>query len=93
MNVVRWGILGTGLVAKAFTLRLRALPDASLVAVGSRRQETAESFADALDVPNRYGSYEALANTPEVDVVYTPHTFHDDSPSVRKIARTPRVPL
>ncbi|MEA2515833.1 MAG: hypothetical protein QOJ59_5322 [Thermomicrobiales bacterium] len=77
-ETVRWGIIGRGWIAEFFAAGLRALPDAELVAVGSRRQETAEEFADKLGVPRRHGSHEALANDPEVDVIYvsTPHQAH-----------------
>jgi predicted dehydrogenase len=75
---VRWGIIGRGWIAEAFAAGLRALPDAALVAVGSRRQETADAFADRIGAPRRYGSHEALADDPDVDVVYiaTPHSAH-----------------
>ena len=78
METIRWGILGTGSIAKSFAKGLTALPDAKLVAVGSRRQETADAFGDTFGVPNRYASYEALVNAPEVDAIYvaTPHTLH-----------------
>jgi predicted dehydrogenase len=77
-ETVRWGIIGRGWIAEFFAAGLRVLPDAELVAVGSRKQETAEEFADKLGVPRRHGSLEALANDPEVDVIYvsTPHQAH-----------------
>jgi predicted dehydrogenase len=77
-ETVRWGIIGRGWIAEFFAAGLRALPDAELVAVGSRREETAEEFADKLGVPRRHGSHEALANDPDVDVIYvsTPHSAH-----------------
>ena len=58
----RWGILGTGNIAKQFARGLAVIPDAELVAVGSRAQETADEFGDIFDVPTRHASYEALAN-------------------------------
>jgi predicted dehydrogenase len=75
---VRWGIIGRGWIAEYFAAGLRALPDAELVAVGSRRPETAEEFGDKLGVPRRHGSHEALARDPDVDVIYvaTPHQAH-----------------
>lgn len=74
----RWGILSTGNIAKQFARGLSALPDAELAAVGSRAQETADAFGDEFNVPRRHASYEALANDPEVDVIYvsTPHQMH-----------------
>lgn len=75
---IRWGILGTGNIAKQFARGLSVLPDAQLVAVGSRSVETADAFGDAFDVPRRHASYAALAEDPEVDVIYvsTPHPLH-----------------
>lgn len=75
---IRWGILGTGSIAKLFAQGLQVLPDAELTAVGSRTQEAADHFADAYHIPRRYASYTALANDPQVDVIYiaTPHNFH-----------------
>ncbi len=77
----RWGILGTGAIAKHFATGLSFLPDAELVAVGSRSRTSAAQFADLFDVPHRHSSYDDLANDPEVDVVYiaVPHALHKAS--------------
>jgi len=74
----RWGILGTGSIAKKFAEGLQILPEADLVAVGSRAANTAERFARAFGIPHQHSSYDELANDPDVDVVYiaTPHPFH-----------------
>lgn len=78
---IRWGIIGTGAIAGRFAEGLKLAPGAALVAVGSRQQQTAEAFGDRLGIPRRYGSYQALAEDPEVDVVYvaTPHPMHADA--------------
>jgi predicted dehydrogenase len=75
---IRWGILGTGKIAHKFAAGLAALPDARLVAVGSRAAASAAAFADVHAVPNRHAAYADLAADPEVDVVYiaTPHSEH-----------------
>lgn len=75
---VRWGILGTGNIAHQFATGLQSVPDAELVAVGSRSQEGADKFGDEFQAANRHPSYDALAADPDVDVVYvsTPHPFH-----------------
>lgn len=78
-NPVRWGILGTGQIAKKFANDLqKAAPGHVIVAVGSRSQESADGFGDAFNVPTRHASYEALAADPDVEVVYvaTPHPWH-----------------
>jgi predicted dehydrogenase len=79
--MIRWGILGTGRIAKTFAQGLAVLPDAELVAVGSRSQTTADAFGDMFHVPHRHASYEGLAADPDVDVVYvaTPHSLHRDN--------------
>ena len=75
---IRWGILGTGAIAAAFAQALRQVTDATLIAVGSRGQATADTFAQRYDVDRAYASYSELADDPNVDVVYiaTPHTAH-----------------
>lgn len=78
MEKIRWGILGTGSIAHKFADGLSVLPDAELVAVGSRTQEGANKFAGEFGVARPHGSYEALAADPDVDVIYiaTPHPYH-----------------
>jgi len=80
MNKIRWGILGCGNIARKFASDLRLVNDAELMALGARSQTTADAFAK--DFPARYvhGSYEALVNNPEVDVIYvaTPHGLHHE---------------
>ncbi len=81
MDKIRWGILGTGNIAKQFARGLAVLPDADLVAVGSRSQTGADAFGDEFEVPRRHPSYAALADDPDVDVVYvaTPHNLHREN--------------
>ena len=77
----RWGILGTGAIARQFVRGLRSLPEAEVFAVGSRSEASAAEFADKRNIPRRHASYEGLAADPEVDVVYiaTPHPFHAEN--------------
>src|SRR5260221_13755521 len=78
MQKIRWGILSTGNIANRFPEGLPAVDDATLIAVGSREQASAQAFGEKLNVPHRHGSYEALANDPDVDAIYvaTQHPFH-----------------
>jgi predicted dehydrogenase len=78
---IRWGILGTGAIARLFARDLRSLPDAELIAVGSRSRERAEVFGRELGVPHRFGSYAELVGDPRVDVVYvaTPAAAHREN--------------
>ena len=77
---VRWGILSTGRIAKAFATALKSTPGAVLAGVGSRTLAGAEAFA-ASHGGTAYGSYEALVAAPDVDLVYvgTPHPLHFDN--------------
>jgi predicted dehydrogenase len=78
---IRWGILGTGAIAHLFARDLGSLPDAELVAVGSRSRERAEAFGRELDVAHCFGSYTELVESPQVDVVYiaTPASAHREN--------------
>ena len=75
---INWGILATGQIAGAMAEALARVPGARLAAIGSRTQAAAEEFGQRFNIPKRYGSYEALARDPEIDVVYvsTPHNLH-----------------
>jgi len=80
-DTIRWGILGTGSIAKKFAEGLSVLPDAQLAAVGSRARDTANAFGELYDIPRRHASYGDLAADPEVDAIYvaTPHPFHREN--------------
>ena len=69
---IRWGIMGSGLISSDFVGALKALPadEAEVIAVGARSLEAAQAFATSLGVPKAHAGYEALANDPDVDVVY-----------------------
>ncbi len=75
---LKWGILGTGIIAKLFAAGLKDVDNIELYAVGSRKTETAEIFAEEFNVSRAYCSYEEVVNDPEVDVIYvaTPHNLH-----------------
>jgi len=81
METIRWGIISTGGIANAFALALQSVPNAELIAVGSRSQDGANYFGDQYDIPRRYSSYQQVADDPDVDVVYigTPHVFHAEN--------------
>ncbi|MER5912595.1 Gfo/Idh/MocA family oxidoreductase [Streptomyces sp. NPDC001982] len=75
---VRWGILATGGIAAAFAADLVDLPDAEIVAVASRSQDSARAFAERFGIGRAYGDWESLARDEDIDVVYvaTPHSAH-----------------
>ncbi len=78
VNIIRWGILGTGYAARLFAMGLKYLPDAQLLAIGSRNKESAKEFASTFNVHRQYSSYEKLVEDRDIDVVYiaTPPSLH-----------------
>lgn len=76
-----WGIASTGNIAAAFARSLTHVPDAELVAVGSRSEGSASRFAGEHAVPAAHGSIADLAADPHVEIVYvagvnTVHAAH-----------------
>lgn len=80
-KTIRWGIMGTGWIAEQFAADLTYVNNGEGAAVGSRTRNSAEQFAAKFNIPRAYGSYEELANDPEIDAIYvaTPHPFHRDN--------------
>lgn len=77
----RWGIISTGSIANRFVKGAQSLPDTTVLAVGSRTQDTAEVFGERHGIERRYASYEALVADPDLDAIYiaTPHPFHHEN--------------
>ncbi len=70
--------MGCGGIAGQYADDLVISRHGRLAAVGSRSAARARQFAARHGADQFYGSYEALAADPEVDIVYvaTPHPFH-----------------
>ena len=79
-KIIRWGILGTGRIARAFAHALADAPGAQLAGIASRSAAGADAFGKdfGLDAARCHASYHALADDPDVDVIYigTPHSRH-----------------
>lgn len=80
-EAVRWGIIGTGKIARAFANALKEVPGAVLAGVASRSQDKAEAFGTEFGAGASYGSYEALVQAGDIDLVYvgTPHPQHAEN--------------
>lgn len=78
MGNFRVGIIGAGHIAEKMALTLNRMEGVEAYGIASRSMEKAERFARLHHVTRAYGSYEALADSPEVDLVYvaTPHSLH-----------------
>lgn len=72
------GILACGPMAEIFARTLIQMEEAECYAVASRSLSRAEAFAREYGFTKAYGSYEALCEDPEVELVYiaTPHSCH-----------------
>jgi xylose dehydrogenase (NAD/NADP) len=70
---VRWGILSTANIGRAAVIpAIQASRNGEVVAVASRELEKAQAFAARLNIPQAYGSYEALLDADDIDAVYIP---------------------
>lgn len=76
-GAVRWGILGTGKIARVLADAIHESQDAVLVAIGSRDVSRAAELAAVYGSP-RHGSYDDVIADAEVDVAYvaTHHPAH-----------------
>ena len=75
---VKWGIIGLGNIADKFASDLQLSDTGILRGVASRNISNARAFGEKYGTTNCYGSYQALAEDDDIDVIYiaTPHTFH-----------------
>jgi predicted dehydrogenase len=55
-KTLTWGIIGTGHIASVFARGLAGSQTGTLLAVGSRSQETADTFGETWNAPRRYCS-------------------------------------
>jgi predicted dehydrogenase len=80
MEIIRWGILGCGRIARKFAADLALVKDAKLSAVGARELGNAVRFAEDFPASHVHGSYEELVSNPDVDVIYiaSPHALHHE---------------
>lgn len=73
-----WGLLSTARINRRLIPAIRAAERAELVAVASRDRSRAEAYAAEWDIPRAHGSYQALLENPDVDIVYIslPNSLH-----------------
>ncbi|XP_055917385.1 trans-1,2-dihydrobenzene-1,2-diol dehydrogenase-like [Eupeodes corollae] len=69
---LRWGIVSAGKISHDFVTGLSTLPtnEHKVAAIAARDMQRAQEFAKAHEIPKAFGSYEELAMSSEVDVVY-----------------------
>jgi D-xylose 1-dehydrogenase (NADP+, D-xylono-1,5-lactone-forming) len=77
---LRWGILGTGNIARQFAGGAAASQRCEVTAVASRTAESAKSFATTNRVQTAYSDYGSLLKDSQIDVVYNslPNSMHHE---------------
>jgi predicted dehydrogenase len=80
MGRLRWGILGTGNIARQFAAGLSATDRAALTSVGSRERASAEKFVQPLSSGVSIGSYDDVLRNRDVDAIYVslPNSLHHE---------------
>ena len=75
---VRWGIAATGKISATLVDEIRRTPGCEVAAVGSRSEASAKRFAAEHGIGRAHGSYTALGEDDEIDVVYVgaSHSAH-----------------
>jgi D-xylose 1-dehydrogenase (NADP+, D-xylono-1,5-lactone-forming) len=75
---VKWGLLSTALINEAILAGAAETSDVDVIAVASRDEERARSYADEHGLERSYGSYEGLLADPDVEAVYVslPNSLH-----------------
>jgi len=77
-RVLHWGLLSTARINRVLIPPLRASKRNDLVAIASRSVEQAKVYAREWDIPRAHGSYQALLEDPDVDLIYNslPNHLH-----------------
>ncbi|CAA9424570.1 MAG: Putative oxidoreductase [uncultured Phycisphaerae bacterium] len=77
---LRWGILGTGNIARQFAAGVGASARGRVTAVGSRDRASAEAFARKFEPAATVGGYDDVVSSPDVDAVYVslPNNLHHE---------------
>jgi predicted dehydrogenase len=75
---LRWGILGTGNIARQFAAGVQASQRGRLTAVASRTAAAAQTFASDFGIAGALEGYQRLIDDPTVDAIYNslPNTLH-----------------
>jgi predicted dehydrogenase len=72
MSRLRWGLLSTARINRLIIPAVRAASRSEVTTVASRSLDKGRAYAAEWKIPRVAGSYEALLDDPEIDVVYIP---------------------
>ena len=70
MNKINWGIIATGKIAAKLAEAINYSDNSILYAVASRNDDKAIAVAEKFGAEKHYGSYEQLADDPNIDIIY-----------------------
>lgn len=77
MKKIRWGILGVAKIATTKVIpAMQLASNLEVAAIASRDLGKAQAAAGQLEIPQAYGSYEALLADPSIDAIYNPLPNH-----------------
>ncbi len=78
MRTVKTALIGAGFVGPHHIEAARRLGFVDVIAVAGSSQGSADAKAAQLNIPRAYGSYEALLDDPDVEVIHncTPNDLH-----------------
>ena len=77
MRPVRWGVLSTAKIGTGKVIpAMQRAELCDVAAIASRDIEKAKAAADALGIPQAYGSYAELLADPQIEAVYNPLPNH-----------------
>lgn len=77
---VKWGIIGTGMIASRLAKAFSDVTKAIIIAVASRSEERAKAFAQEHGIQRAYSSYEALLSDQDVEavIIALPNSLHHE---------------
>src|SRR5436305_7930226 len=75
---IRWGIISTARINRKFIAGARQSSALEILAVASRKRESAERYAADNGIERAYGGYDALLADPDIEAVYVslPNSMH-----------------
>src|SRR4051812_40602438 len=78
MQRLRWGLLSTARINRLIIPAIRASARSDVTTVASRDQAKASAYAREWQIPRALGSYDALLDDPDIDVIYIglPNSLH-----------------
>lgn len=80
VKALRWGVVGTGMIANSMARMINAAPSAQLAAVSSRRIQSAQSFAETHGAERAFDSWQEMCGWDGIDAVYiaTPTSVREE---------------